>query len=191
MMTIRSDGPDKSDSRDENVAIVDENNRLIGSATRQQMRRNNLIHRATFILLFNKQGELFVQKRTQSKDVYPGFYEVAAGGVVGFNESYEKAARRELAEEVGISGCPLESQFDFFWNDEGNRVWGRVFLCCHDGPFVLQESEVESGAFLSLDAVWKMVRSGMPFTPDGIHCLDRYLSECLPKDVEPGVLKSR
>ncbi|MFZ5759886.1 MAG: NUDIX hydrolase YfcD [Thermodesulfobacteriota bacterium] len=181
----------KSDSQDEYVAIVDENNRLIGSATRQQMRRKNLIHRATFILLFNGRGELFVQKRTQSKDVYPGFYEVAAGGVVGFGESYEEAARRELAEEVGISGCPLKSQFDFFWNDEGNRVWGRVFLCCHDGPFVLQESEVESGAFLPLDLVWKMARNGMPFTPDGIHCLDRYLSECLRENVAPGVLKIR
>ena len=48
---------------DEIVAIVDENNRVIGSSTRREMRCKRLIHRATYIFVFNGRGELFVQKR--------------------------------------------------------------------------------------------------------------------------------
>ncbi|NIR17298.1 MAG: NUDIX domain-containing protein, partial [Desulfobacterales bacterium] len=71
-----------------------------------------LPHRATYILVFNSGGELYVQKRTQTKDVFPGYYDVAAGGVVLAGESYEEGAVRELLEELGIRGTPLEELFD-------------------------------------------------------------------------------
>ena len=91
----------------EMVAIVDEHNRVTGQARRAVMRAGHLIHRACYILVFNGRGELFVQKRTPNKDIYPGYYEVAAGGVVLAGESYEESAVRELAEELGISAPPL------------------------------------------------------------------------------------
>lgn len=165
-----------NDPAAERIAVVDEANQVIGSATRAEMRRDNLIHRATFIMVFNRKGELFIQKRTETKDVYPGYYEVAAGGVVGEGESYEESARRELAEELGIAGQPLKELFDFFWQDQGNRVWGRVFVCEYDGPVVLQEEEVAWGEFLPLAQVDEMMKN-KPFTPDGIYALRRYLIE--------------
>ncbi|MFH1214926.1 MAG: NUDIX hydrolase YfcD [Pseudomonadota bacterium] len=165
-----------NDPGDELIVVVDEENSIVGSATRRRMRLENLIHRATFILLFNGRGELFVQKRTQNKDVYPGYYEVVSGGVVGFEESYDEAAQRELEEELGIIGKPLEPLFDFFWQDKGNRVWGRTFVCRADGPVVLQEEEVEWGEFMPLEKVMEMVKKN-PFTPDGLYALDRYLAQ--------------
>ncbi len=162
-----------NDPADELIAVVDEANREIGSATRREMRSNNLIHRATFIFVLNRSGELFVQKRTQNKDVYPGYFDVATGGVVGAGETYEESARRELEEELGIVGQPLDALFDFFWQDEGNRVWGRAFVCRYDGPVALQQEEVEWGEFMPLGQVNEMVKS-MPFTPDGLYALDRF-----------------
>lgn len=153
---------------DELVAIVDINNNFTGQATRQEMRRLNLIHRATYILVFNNRGELFVQKRTKSKDIYPGFLDVAAGGVVQAGESYEESAHRELLEELGIT-AELQFLFDRYFADGHNTVWGRVYRCQHDGPFVLQESEVESGFFMPLEAI--MTASDHPFTPDGLAIL--------------------
>ena len=78
------------------VQVVDEDNRETGAVTRREMRARGLVHRASYILVFNSRGELFVQKRTVSKDIYPGYLDVAAGGVVLAGESYEEAARREL-----------------------------------------------------------------------------------------------
>ncbi|MEJ2236291.1 MAG: NUDIX domain-containing protein, partial [Syntrophobacterales bacterium] len=83
-------------SADEVVIIVDEENNEVGAVPRHEMRAGRLPHRATYILVFNSRGELFLQKRTQTKDVFPGYYDVAAGGVVLAGESYEGGAGREL-----------------------------------------------------------------------------------------------
>ena len=74
-------------SADEVVIIVDEENNEVGAVPRREMRAGRLLHRATYILVFNSRGELYVQKRTQKKDVFPGYYDVAAGGVVLAGES--------------------------------------------------------------------------------------------------------
>lgn len=162
-------------SGSEIVAIVDEANRVTGQASRAEMRAGKLIHRACYILVFNRRGELFVQKRTLSKDIYPGFYDVAAGGVVLAGESYEESAGRELLEELGIS-AELTVGFDHFHDSTDNRVWGRVFTCRHDGPMRLQPEEVAEGFFLALPEVLAFSRRE-PFTPDGIEILNLCLQQ--------------
>ena len=162
------------DAKNEVVAIVDADNRLIGSAPRHEMRSKGLAHRATYILVFNSRGEIFVQERTLTKDIYPGYLDVATGGVVLAGETYEESAERELAEELGVRGVPLMSHFDFFHQDDRNQVWGRVFSCGHDGPMTLQEEEVADGFFMPVDKVAALAKT-KPFTPDGLLVLHRFL----------------
>ena len=164
---------------DEVVAIVNADNQVVGQATRREMRQHNLIHRATYILVFNSQGQLYVQKRTMGKDLYPGYHDVATGGVVLSGESYEESARRELLEELGVT-AELEFLFDRFFSDEKNQVWGRVFRCRHNGPFVLQESEVESGEFMSVADILAAERRER-LTPDGLEILAQVVAPESPK----------
>ena len=159
---------------DEIVAIVDDQNRVVGSALRRDMRQNRLPHRSTYILVFNSRGELCVQKRTATKDVFPGYYDIAAGGVVLAGETYEAGARRELAEEVGIRGVPLAHQFVFHYADAYTQVWGSVFSCVYDGELVLQEAEVESATFMPVADILSHAEQA-PYTPDGLYVLRRYL----------------
>lgn len=160
------------DPADERVAIVDERNRVVGEASRREMRAGNLIHRATYVLVFDPAGRLCFQRRTRTKDVYPGCWDVAAGGVVRAGESYEESAARELAEELGIRGVVLAPLFDFFHDAPENRVWGRAFRCVWDGPLVLQETEVEAAEWVSpAEAPERAKRE--PFTPDGVALLRR------------------
>ncbi len=161
-------------SADEVVIIVDEENNEVGAVPRWEMRAGRLPHRATYILVFNSQGELCVQKRTQTKDVFPGYYDVAAGGVVLAGESYEEGAVRELAEELGIRGTPLARLFDFYYENKYIRLWGRAFSCVYDGNLVLQEEEIESGTFMKVDEVQRLAETE-PFTPDCLHVLRRHL----------------
>lgn len=156
------------------VAIVDDQNRVVGAAPRWDMRQNRLPHRSTYILIFNSRGELCVQKRTATKDVFPGYYDIAAGGVVLADESYAAGARRELAEEVGIRGVPLTHQFVFHYADTYTQVWGSVFSCVYDGELVLQEAEVESVAFMPVADILSHAEHA-PYTPDGLYVLRRYL----------------
>ena len=161
-------------SADELVTIVDQENNEIGAVHRWEMRARKLPHRATYILVFNSEGELYVQKRTQTKDVFPGYYDVAAGGVVLAGESYEQGAVRELEEELGIGDALLTELFDFYYEDEHIRLWGRAFSCVYDGEMVLQEEEVESGEFIKVDEVFQLAETE-PFTPDCLKVLRRYV----------------
>ena len=159
---------------DEIVTIVDDHNRVVGAVPRRDMRQNRLPHRSTYILVFNSRGELCVQKRTATKDVFPGYYDIAAGGVVLAGETYTAGAQRELAEEVGIRGVPLSHQFVFHYADAYTQVWGSVFSCVYDGELVLQEEEVESATFMPVADILSHAEHA-PYTPDGLYVLRRYL----------------
>lgn len=163
-------------TQDEIVTIVDEYNNVIKALPRWKMRAERLSHRASYVLVFNSHGELYVQKRTSTKDVFAGYYDVAAGGVVVEGESYEEAAAREINEELGIREVPFMRLFDFYYEDKHIRVWGEAFSCLYDGKMALQKDEVESGAFLKIKEVLRMIESEL-FTPDGLYVLRRYLGD--------------
>lgn len=164
---------------DELVVIVDRDNNVTGSATRREMRARRLPHRCTYILVFNARGELWVQKRTMTKDIYPGYWDPAAGGVMQVGETYEESAAREAAEELGVRGVELRPLFDLWFEDERSAVWGRAFACVFDGPLVLQEAEVEYVEAMRPEAVIARASAGgggaERFTPDGVEVVRRYL----------------
>jgi 8-oxo-dGTP pyrophosphatase MutT (NUDIX family) len=161
-------------SKNELVIIVDENNKEIGTEPRFKMRKLGLIHRATYILVYNLEQEIFVQKRTNTKDVYPGYYDVVSGGVVTVGETYDESAKRELEEELGIMNIPLSELFEFFFAEGKMKVWGKAYSCFYNGAIILQKEEVESGSFMSVNEV--ILKSKCEkFCPDGLYVLNRYL----------------
>src|SRR5262245_30054790 len=107
---------------EELVDVVDTDDRVVRRVSRAEMRRDNLLHRAVYLLVWNGRDELFVHRRTPTKDVYPGYYDVTVGGVVGAGESYDEAARRELAEEVGIADAVLTPLFALRYADVSTQL---------------------------------------------------------------------
>ena len=61
----------------EYLDLVDENDNVIGKAPRSEVRARNLLHRGVGILVFNSRGELYVHKRTETKDIFPGMYDLS------------------------------------------------------------------------------------------------------------------
>ena len=160
-------------SAEERVVVVNEINEVTGSAPRAQLRAQNLRHRATYIFVFNDGGELCVPRRTLSKDLYPGYLDLACGGVVLADESYEESAQREAEEELGIRNVPLAPQFEFYFEDPHCRVFGKAFTCVHNGPFALQSTEVESVFFARDEEV--LATPGKRYTPDTLYAFERLL----------------
>jgi isopentenyldiphosphate isomerase len=167
---------DPSLSPQELVVIVDEKNSIIGSSPRSVMRKEGHIHRATYILVFNSKGQLFVQDRTMTKDIFPGYHDLCTGGVVLAGETNEVSAKRELAEELGITDLQLTFLFDFYGEYAGQKVWGKVFSCISDGPFILQPEELTGGAFYDIDDIKSLIGIE-PCTPDSVYVFKRYLEE--------------
>jgi isopentenyldiphosphate isomerase len=126
---------------DELVEWVDDDDRVIGVVTRRRMRTENLLHRSVAVVVTSTDGRLLVHRRAGTKDLRPGWWDVCAGGVIAPGESRDDAARRELAEELGIAGDLVEVGTGR-WDDVESREISRVYRVVHDGPYVFADGEV-------------------------------------------------
>src|SRR5471030_73521 len=155
------------------VDIVNEENEVIAQASRQQMRAQCLRHRASYIVVHDGMGKILVQRRTATKDFYPGYLDATAGGVVQAGENMLESARREAEEELGIAGVPFAEHGSFYFENEHCRVWGSLFSCVSHGPFALQAEEVEAVKWLRPEEI--TVRCD-EFTPDSLKALSLWMS---------------
>jgi len=115
----------KAKSASELVEIVDESNKVQEPRSRLEMRRDRLIHRATYAFIRNSSNYYYVQKRSMLKDYCPGYYDPTPGGVVAAGESFEVTNQREVEEEMGIScGVGSDHLFTFYYEDERIRCFG-------------------------------------------------------------------
>lgn len=155
------------------VDIVDENNRVIDTVPRSVMRQQRLLHRATYIVISNAQGQFYVQKRTATKDYCPAMLDACCGGVVSAGEEILASAYRELAEEMGITGVVLATHGSFLHKDRECNVWGGLFSCQYDGELVLQEEEVE---FVLMMTAEEIQARASEFTPDSLAAIRLWLN---------------
>ena len=135
---------------DESVEVLDGEGRAVAVVTRGELRRGNLRHRAVYALVVDTgRRRLLVHRRAAWKDVYPGRWDVAFGGVVRAGERAAETARRELAEEAGID-VPLRWLGAGRYEDARARVLGEVYLAESDGPFTFSDGEVVETAWVEL-----------------------------------------
>ena len=161
------------DPGDELLDVVDDHDRVVGRATRREVRLGRLLHRFSSILCWDPDGRLYVHRRTDDKDVYPGMYDMAAGGVLAAGESYLEAARRELAEELGVVGPEPRFLFKHRYRGSENPSWSALFEVTWDGPVTPQASEIAWGAFLTLEELAAGIEA-WPFVPDGLEIFRRW-----------------
>ena len=154
------------------VDWVDEQDQVLQAVPRSQMRRELLRHRATYIVVENSQQQIYVQRRTLSKDYCPGMLDACCGGVVQAGESYDLSAVRELEEEMGISGVSLTPWGTFYTEDHKGKVWGGIYSCRYEGPLRLQAEEVE---YVELMMVEEILSRQQEFTADSIVALRHWL----------------
>jgi len=136
---------------DEWFDIVDAQDQVVGRERRAEVHRRGLRHRAVHVLVWDKAGRLFLQKRSLRKDSAPGAWDSSASGHVDSGEDYDACAPRELREELGWSPvAPLEPLFKLAaCADLGNEfVW--IYRVAWDGrEFVLNADEIETGAWFT------------------------------------------
>jgi isopentenyldiphosphate isomerase len=130
--------------------IVNERDEVIGQMPRPQVHREGHKHRSVHALVFNARGEIFLQKRSMTKDTFPGAWDSSASGHVDSGEDYDACAVRELREELGlevaatparlfkIAAC-AETGYEFVW----------VYRLESEGPFDLQPEEIERGEWFA------------------------------------------
>src|SRR3954466_7836233 len=139
--------------------VVDESDNVIGRASRSDVHRDGLFHRAVHVLVFDSDGRLFLQKRSANKDTFPGKWDSSASGHLCEGEDYDRCAVRELEEEIGLRvAAPPERLFKIgACADTGQEhVW--VYRCFSDGPLALNADEVERGDWFTPEAISRWLR---------------------------------
>ena len=171
------------------VDVVDLDDRVIEVVTRAAMRAGGLRHRAVYLIVQSTSGALLVHQRSFDKDIAPGWWDIAVGGVVAAGETYDVAARRELAEEIGVSDASIEPLGDGRYDDDPTtadarqddgthyegialHVLGRVYRVMHDGPFTFADGEVIAAEWVEPLRL-PIVLAERGFCPDS-------LAVCLP-----------
>ena len=71
-------------------------------ATREECHKQGLWHRAVYAFIFNKNGDVLLQKRSAEKKLWPNLWDITAGGHVLKGEFGEQALIREFKEELNI-----------------------------------------------------------------------------------------
>lgn len=160
--------------------IVDANDQVIGKALRSECHGNpQLIHRVAHVLVFDRQGRLLLQKRSMSKDVQPGKWDTSVGGHLDPGESYEEAAKREMFEELGISGIPLTFLHAYQMRSDFESENVATFTACHDGPFPFSVVEIEKVRFWTPQEIELSLQSGL-LTPNFEDEWARWQGHCSP-----------
>ena len=134
--------------------IVNEFDEVIGQQARSEVHRLGRKHRAVHVLVFNERGEIFLQKRSRTKDTFPGAWDSSASGHLNTGETYDACAVRELGEELGVElAAPPEKLFKMAACQETGQEHVWVYRQQAEGPFHLHPEEIETGGWFAPAAV--------------------------------------
>jgi len=160
-------------SGEELLDLVNERDEVTGSARRSEVHGNPaLIHRVAHVMVLNDDGGIFLQKRSSAKEVEPGKWDTSVGGHVDRGETYHAAARREMAEELGITGAELRFQHKYLHRNSYESEYVATFTVVWSGKMRLNREEIDEGRFWSAAEIEAERSSGL-FTPNFLDEFDR------------------
>ena len=139
------------------VILVDENDREIGRMEKLEAHEKGLLHRAFSVLIFNANNELLLQRRAFGKYHSEGLWTNRCCSHPFPNESVLEAANRRLKEEMGIA-TELEEKFYFIYKaelDKGLTEYelDHVLIGYSDETPHLNLEEASAFKWLSLEAI--------------------------------------
>jgi len=164
-------------SDQEMLDIVDEDDRVLSTASRRKVLDEYHIHRAVMFFVFDRDGNVFVNKRSMQKELYPGYWSIAFGGHVLAGESYDAAAIREVQEETGLLDRPVRiGAFKKRTADERENVV--VYRVTASFDLDLYPEEIEQGQFVTLADLNQYLGrfDFLPETPDLLKILNEHTS---------------
>ena len=141
------------DNSEEMFPLVDEEGNITGAATRGECHNGSkLLHPVVHLHVFNSQGELYLQKRPDWKDIQPGKWDTAVGGHVELGESVEMALKREAREELGITDFTPERLMHYVFESAHEKELVFTHRTTYDGT-VTPSEELDGGRFWSLEEI--------------------------------------
>ena len=134
--------------------IVDEEGNVIGKATRSECHSGSkLLHPVVHLHVFNAQGDVYLQKRPEWKDIQPGKWDTAVGGHIDYGETPEEALHREVREELGITDFTPTFMGEYVFESQRERELVYVHQTIYNGLIQPSQVELDGGRFWTLQEI--------------------------------------
>ncbi|MBI5198763.1 MAG: NUDIX domain-containing protein [Nitrospirae bacterium] len=147
---------------EESLEIVNEEGDVIGILPRSEIHGNPaLIHRVVHVLVFNKKGEVLLQKRAMDKDVAPGKWDTSVGGHVNPGEKLLEAVNREMKEELGITICEPEFLYTYIHSNPYESELVHTYSCIYGKEVSFNRDEIDEVRFWSFEEIEKNIGKGI------------------------------
>lgn len=154
------------DNEQEIFPIVDELGRVVGKATRGECHSGTkLLHPVVHLHVFNCQGDVYLQKRPEWKNIQPGKWDTAVGGHIDYGETPEEALQREVREELGITEFTPEFVDKYVFESQRERELVYVHRTTYDGEICPSKDELDGGRFWTMREIRDAMGQGI-LTPN-------------------------
>ena len=137
------------------MILVDKSDKPMGVMEKMEAHRKGLLHRAISVFIITSTGEWILQKRAHDKYHSKGLWTNTCCTHPFPGESGIDAAKRRLAEEMGLN-CTLNELFSFIYkekldNDLTEHEYDHVFIGITDSEPEINTSEVVAWEKISFE----------------------------------------
>jgi 8-oxo-dGTP pyrophosphatase MutT (NUDIX family) len=165
------------------VERVDEQDRVLGVADRDEAIRHGWLHRVATTVCRDPQRRVLVHRRPEHVSRFPGHYDWLLGGGVEVGEAYEEAAARELAEELGVR-VRVRFVFKFLCRGAISPYWLAVHEAVVAEPLSPDPAEIAWHGWLGEQELQEALRR-WTFVPDGMEVMRRCPGLSAPRSATP------
>ncbi len=119
---------------DELLDLVNPQDEIIGQKLRSEVYLEGFFNfRVVNTFLVNSQEQLWIPRRSLSKQLFPGAFDMSMGGHVESGETYEQAFKRELVEELNIKADEISWKLlGYLTPQDGVSVFMNVYEIATD-----------------------------------------------------------
>lgn len=171
---------DKTNSPDEVLDLVDENDQVVGEVTRKEAHNNpKLIHREISVIIYDDNNRVLLQKRSKKKLVRPGIWSIGCAGHVPKGSDPLVTAHRELKEELGF-----DTDLVFLIKKLNKRTNETRFIYWYAGKFPggkikVDPSETDEAKFFSKNDIDDLSKSDAGYGERSVSMVKKYLEDKL------------
>jgi 8-oxo-dGTP pyrophosphatase MutT (NUDIX family) len=126
------------------------------------------------VIVSDGAGRIYLQKRALTKDIQPGKWDTSVGGHVDAGENFEAGARREMCEELDLSG-ELLFLYRYLWRTPCETELVETFLHIARSEPKVRPEEIDEGRWFTITEAAALVAGGGA-TPNLAEELRRFVS---------------
>lgn len=163
---VKDPSPKPETFAEEMVPIVNEKGEVIAEAARSYVHGGaRLLHPVVHLHIINRFDELYLQKRSMTKDLLPGYWDTAVGGHVGYGEYIREALFREAQEELGLFDFNPYPVVSYVFESKYERELVNVFAAVGSYELHPDGEEVEEGRWWTMKEIDECLGKSV-FTPN-------------------------